>query len=254
MGIYDLAVSWFRKASRLAGFFALHAYFSRPEVRGTGYLDLPGPKVVAANHMGGMLDSALLWTYVGGKVGGRAAFPAKKEFFQPSLTMLGCNNEVFRAWGAIPVDRQHPGNVIDEFVRALERGGRYDGVLSIHFEGRTTPKGVLVGKAKTGFARAALRMPEDRLPLVIPTSVGYKRGTYHALPGFRSHAIVELLEPIDVRPWKERYGRYNPRMGETPGQHAVAEDLAERVKGIIIEDLQRKDIPVAPGFPYGLLG
>jgi 1-acyl-sn-glycerol-3-phosphate acyltransferase len=248
MDLEGIAERAFRKLARVGVFWTMQAYFSRITVKGLEHLEVPGPKVVAANHYGGKLDSMLLWTYVGRKVGDCAAFPGKKELFRPAF-----RGALLRAAGAFPVDREHPGNIIDEFVKALENGGRYDGTLSIHFEGRTTPKGLLVGKAKTGYARAALRLPEEHRPSVIPAAVGYKRGTYHALPAFRAQASIELLEPVDVAPWKERYGTYDPAVGETEGQHAVAQGLTEYVKSRIIENLKARGIPAAPGFPYGIL-
>jgi 1-acyl-sn-glycerol-3-phosphate acyltransferase len=240
-----LAARLARQGLRFMGYWLLNCYFSRPELRNARHLGLPGPKVIAANHMGDMFDPVILWTYAGRELDGRLSIPGKKEIFR--LDPFGVSNAFFRMVGGIPVDRENPGNIIDGFVKALENGGRYDGTLSIHFEGKSTPRGELVAKAKTGFARAALRLPEERRPRVIPASISYHGGIYHCLPAFRSHPVVEFLEPIDVLPWKRAYGTYDPARGESEAQHRVAQDLTGLVKRLVVEDLQRKGFKASPG-------
>jgi 1-acyl-sn-glycerol-3-phosphate acyltransferase len=241
MGLDDVAGRLFRKVGRAASSALIRAYFSEVDVKGLEHLDGRGPYIVAANHMGDMFDAMVLWTYLGRKLGDRVKFPAKKELFDPSWKLLWLNAPIMRTFGCIPVDRKNPGNIIDEFVRALEHGGAYDGAISIHFEGTSTPKGVLVGKAKTGFARAALRMPAEHLPLIVPTAMCYKDGNLRT--AYRSSASAELLQPLDIRPWKERYDQ----AADAAGQYQVAHDLAERVRDTVVQDLQRKGFTEAPG-------
>jgi 1-acyl-sn-glycerol-3-phosphate acyltransferase len=79
-------VKWFRDAARFGTFFGLKGYFAREDVRGLERLDqspTARPQIVAANHYGGKLDSVLIWTHLGRKVGDRAAFPGKRSSSSP---------------------------------------------------------------------------------------------------------------------------------------------------------------------------
>jgi 1-acyl-sn-glycerol-3-phosphate acyltransferase len=241
MGLEDLAGRMFRTTSRWASTGLLHGYFSKVEVQGLDYLKTPGPKIIAANHMGDMFDPIVFWTYLGRALNDNVRFAAKKELFDPSWKLLWLNGPAMRAFGCIPVDRKNPGNIIDEFAKALENNGRYDGTLVIYFEGTSTPKGVLVGKAKTGFARTALRLSPEHTPSIIPASIGYRDGNPRTAYG--AEVAAELLPPVDIAQWKARHDA-----GGTPAeQYAVAQDLAGHVRSLVVADLERKGFKESPG-------
>ncbi len=165
--------------------------WGRPRIVGRHNIPRRGPVVVAANHLA-VLDSFYLTLAVRRQV----SFLAKREYFDRAGVTGRLQRWFFSAVGQIPVDRRggaRASSALETAARIVERGG----VWGIHPEGTRSPDGRLY-RGRTGAVRVAL---DAEVPLV-PVAIMGTRRPDRAVPWWRRRVVVEILEPLDLTPFR----------------------------------------------------
>lgn len=177
----------------------LKAFFRRIEVEGLERVRPTGPVLLVANHVNSLIDAVLM----AGTLGRLPRFLAKSTLWQ----MLGLRPFLALA-KVIPVYRRQDKGVDTsknmETFAACHEVLRQGGAIALFPEGISHNKPNLQ-PLKTGAARIALEAEERFGPLgieIVPVGL-----TFGAKGMFRSRALVQVGEPLEVRlePEKDSY-------------------------------------------------
>lgn len=147
--------------------------------------------IVAADHLA-VLDSFYLTLAARRQV----TFLAKSEYFDSGGVAGHLQRWFFSAMGQIPVDRRGGATAspaLEAATRIVEQGG----VWGIHPEGTRSPDGRLC-RGRTGAVRVAI---DTGIPLVPVAITGTRHG--RSLPWWRRRVVVEILEPLDLDPFRD---------------------------------------------------
>ncbi|GAB2651081.1 lysophospholipid acyltransferase family protein [Prescottella soli] len=164
--------------------------WGRPKILGRNNIPRTGPVIVAANHLA-VLDSFYLTLAARRQV----TFLAKREYFDRGGSTGRLQRWFFSAVGQIPVDRRGGARAVSALAAAagiVERGG----VWGIHPEGTRSPDGRLY-RGRTGAVRVAM---DTEVPLV-PVAITGTRPD-RSVPWWRRRVVVEILEPLDLTPFR----------------------------------------------------
>ncbi|EWC61240.1 1-acyl-sn-glycerol-3-phosphate acyltransferase [Actinokineospora spheciospongiae] len=183
--------------------------FFRPTVVGANLVPTKGPVILAINHLA-VIDSFVVPLMLSRKV----AFLAKAEYFTATSLRGRLVGTLFRALGAIPVQRDNSRAALQSLEVAgavLDRGDAF----AIHPEGTRSLDGKL-HRGRTGVAQLAL---EHGAPVVPVALVGTDRvqpaGT--RLPRPRRIKVV-FGEPLD-------FSRYAGLGNSLPIRRAVTDEV-----------------------------
>ncbi|GLZ43253.1 lysophospholipid acyltransferase family protein [Actinokineospora sp. NBRC 105648] len=198
----------FYRALRVVLSFLAKMYL-RPVVEGADRVPTRGPVILAINHLA-VIDSFVVPMMVPRKV----AFLAKAEYFaggSPRKRMVGI---LFRALGAIPVERDNSRAALASLEVAgeiLDKGQAF----AIHPEGTRSLNGKL-HRGRTGVAQLAL----EHKALVVPVAL---IGTDKVQPAGkkfpRPHRItVKFGTPLD-------FTRYDGMANSLPIRRAVTDEI-----------------------------
>ncbi|WP_018684026.1 lysophospholipid acyltransferase family protein [Actinokineospora enzanensis] len=183
--------------------------YLRPRVEGAERVPAKGPVILAINHLA-VIDSFLVPMMVSRKV----AFLAKAEYFAVGSPRKRLVRMLFRAVGAIPVERDNSRAALASLEvsgEVLDRGEAF----AIHPEGTRSLDGKL-HRGRTGVAQLAL----EHNALVVPVAV---IGTDKVQPAGkkfpRPHRItVRFGEPLD-------FSRYDGLANSLPIRRAVTDEV-----------------------------
>jgi 1-acyl-sn-glycerol-3-phosphate acyltransferase len=166
--------------------FAANLFFRRIETVGLERIPAEKPVIFAVNHPNGLVDPLFVLCFAPRPV----SFLAKAPLFRYPL--IGWFARTFEG---IPVYRKQdnvPGSNRETFSRArqvLAKGG----AIAIFPEG-TTHSDPRLRELKTGAARIALGASMERI-VIVPVGLYYT-----SKQTFRSSAVMQFGDPIDVRP------------------------------------------------------
>jgi len=156
----------------------------RPVVTGADRVPSKGAVILAINHLA-VIDSFVVALMVPRKV----AFLAKAEYFEGSRKVL------FRALGAVPVNRQHSRAALASLDTAGEILNRCE-AFAIHPEGTRSLDGRL-HRGRTGVAQLALSSGAPVVPVAV---IGTDRAQP---PGIRiprpRRITIRFGEPLDFQ-------------------------------------------------------
>ncbi|WP_229786408.1 MULTISPECIES: lysophospholipid acyltransferase family protein [Actinokineospora] len=183
--------------------------FLRPVVTGAELVPAKGPVILAVNHLS-VIDSFLVPMMLRRPV----SFLAKAEYFQGGSPRKRLVGTLFRALGAIPVDRDNSRAALaslDVAGEVLDRGAAF----AIHPEGTRSLDGKL-HRGRTGVAQLAL----EHKACVVPVGV---IGTDRVLPAGarfpRRHRIeIRFGEPL-------YFDRYDGLTNSLPIRRAVTDEV-----------------------------
>ncbi|MCA0872306.1 lysophospholipid acyltransferase family protein [Seohaeicola saemankumensis] len=175
----------------------LSVFFRDVVVIGADRFPAGGPVIVVSNHLNSLIDGVAL----------TAALPRMPRMLAASIIWDNAPlRPLLAAAGVIPVFRLQdvgPGNTRhrDTFEQTWEllAGG---GVLSLFPEGASHNEPHLL-PMKSGAARIALETGKQRGPLdirIVPVGLFYEAKTV-----FRSRALVEIGDQLDIGPDLDRY-------------------------------------------------
>ncbi|SDD00378.1 lysophospholipid acyltransferase family protein [Actinokineospora iranica] len=183
--------------------------FLRPVVEGADRVPAHGPVILAINHLA-VIDSFVVPMMLSRKV----AFLAKAEYFEGRSPRGRMTAVLFRALGAIPVQRDNSRAALASLEVAgavLDKGGAF----AIHPEGTRSLDGKL-HRGRTGVAQLAL----EHKALVVPVAVigtDKVQPTGKKMP--RPHRItVRFGEPLD-------FSRYDGMANSLPIRRAVTDEV-----------------------------
>ena len=171
--------------------FVLGLFYRRVEVVGRDRLP-PGPKIVVANHVNGLIDPLFVF--------GPLRLPAR-TLGKSTLWRIPILRQLLDLAGVIPVYRRQDEGADtarnrETFARSVEELAR-GATLAIFPEGISHDRPRLQ-PLRTGAARIALEAELERGPLglrIVPVGLVFEeRGT------FRSRALVVVGDPIDPAP------------------------------------------------------
>ncbi|RZS44320.1 1-acyl-sn-glycerol-3-phosphate acyltransferase [Herbihabitans rhizosphaerae] len=188
--------------------FLARMYF-RPVVSGAERVPQRGPVILAINHLA-VIDSFVVPMMVHRKV----AFLAKAEYFEGRGPRGRLVATLFRALGAVPVQRDNSRAALaalDVAGEVLARGEAF----AIHPEGTRSLDGKL-HRGRTGVAQLALEGGARVVPVaLIGTDKVQPRGT--KIP--RPHKIeVRFGEPLD-------FSRYSGLGSTPPVRRAITDEI-----------------------------
>ncbi|APE12764.1 1-acyl-sn-glycerol-3-phosphate acyltransferase (plasmid) [Rhodococcus sp. 2G] len=166
----------------------------RPKIVGRRNLPRRGPVIVAANHLA-VLDSFYLTLAARRQI----TFLAKGDYFDRGGLTGRLQRWFFTAVGQIPVDRRG-GSAASLALEAATRIVEHGGVWGIHPEGTRSPDGRLY-RGRTGAVRVAMDTGAPLVPVAI-TGTKPDRG----VPWWRRRVVVEILEPLDLAPFRNAKG------------------------------------------------
>ncbi len=198
----------FYRALRVVLSFMARMYF-RPVVEGADQVPARGPVILAINHLA-VIDSFVVPMMVPRKV----AFLAKAEYFEGGSLGKRLVGVIFRALGAIPVQRDNSRAALaslDDAGVVLDRGDAF----AIHPEGTRSLDGKL-HRGRTGVAQLAL----EHRALVVPVAL---IGTDKVQPAGkrvpRPHRItLRFGAPLD-------FTRYDGMANSLPIRRAVTDEV-----------------------------
>ncbi|WP_156754836.1 lysophospholipid acyltransferase family protein [Actinokineospora pegani] len=198
----------FYRALRSVLSFLARLYL-RPTVVGANQVPTTGPVILAINHLA-VVDSFVVPLMLPRKV----AFLAKSEYFTGTGPRGKLTAVLFRALGAIPVQRDNSRAALESLEVAgavLDRGEAF----AIHPEGTRSLDGKL-HRGRTGVAQLALEHRARVVPVaLVGTDKVQPRGT--KVP--RPHRIkVVFGEPLD-------FSRYNGLGNSLPIRRAVTDEV-----------------------------
>lgn len=175
----------------------------RPVVTGAGGVPKRGGVILAINHLA-VIDSFLVALMLPRKV----AFLAKAEYF------TGWRAVLFRALGAVPVNRQHSRAALAALDTAGEVLGRGE-AFAIHPEGTRSLDGRL-HRGHTGVAQLALSSGAPVVPVaVIGTDRAQPAGTRIPRP---RRITIRFGEPLDFQ-------RYQGMDGAPAIRRAITDEI-----------------------------
>lgn len=175
----------------------------RPVVSGADRVPSAGPVILAINHLA-VIDSFVVALMVPRRV----TFLAKQEYFK------GARGVLFRALGAVPVNRQHSRAALAALEVAGEILGRGE-AFAIHPEGTRSLDGRL-HRGRTGVAQLALASGAPVVPVAVI-------GTDNAQPpGIRiprpRRIAIRFGEPLDFQ-------RYQGMDGAPAIRRAITDEI-----------------------------
>ncbi|MBM7772040.1 1-acyl-sn-glycerol-3-phosphate acyltransferase [Actinokineospora baliensis] len=183
--------------------------FLRPVVEGAERVPAKGPVILAINHLA-VIDSFVVPMMVSRRV----SFLAKAEYFaggSPKKRLVGV---LFRALGAIPVERDNSRAALASLEVAgavLDAGDAF----AIHPEGTRSLDGKL-HRGRTGVAQLAL---EHKAPVVPVALIGTDKVQPAGRKWPRPHRItVRFGEPLD-------FSRYDGLANSLPIRRAVTDEI-----------------------------
>ncbi|MGQ0842473.1 lysophospholipid acyltransferase family protein [Actinokineospora sp.] len=196
------------RALRVVLSFLARIYL-RPVVEGADRVPAKGPVILAINHLA-VIDSFVVPMMLSRKV----AFLAKAEYFEARTLRGRFVGTLFRALGAVPVQRDNSRAALaalDVAGEALDRGEAF----AIHPEGTRSLDGKL-HRGRTGVAQLAL----EHRALVVPVALV---GTDKVQPAGtrlpRPHRItVRFGTPLD-------FTRYDGMGSSLPIRRAVTDEI-----------------------------
>ncbi|WP_424184358.1 lysophospholipid acyltransferase family protein [Actinokineospora sp. G85] len=198
----------FYRALRSVLSFLAKLYF-RPTVVGANQVPATGPVILAINHLA-VVDSFVVPLMLPRKV----AFLAKSEYFTGAGPRGKLTAVLFRALGAIPVQRDNSRAALESLEVAgsvLDHGGAF----AIHPEGTRSLDGKL-HRGRTGVAQLALEHQAPVVPVaLVGTDKVQPRGT--RVPRPRRIKVV-FGEPLD-------FSRYNGLGNSLPIRRAVTDEV-----------------------------
>lgn len=206
---------------RWLGRLALDAFYRRVEVVGVDRFPEDRPVIVLANHFNSLVDGAVITSFL----------PRMPRFLGASTVWDHRPLRPFlNAAGVVPLYRRqdgraHEGSLAESFSKAsdlLEAGG----VLAIFPEGisHNTPR---VLPLKTGAARIALETEIRRGPIdlaIVPVCL-----TFEAKYRFRSRALLEIGDPVSLKPEEIERFRSGDRAKRTEAARALTARLHNRL-------------------------
>ncbi|CRK61687.1 1-acyl-sn-glycerol-3-phosphate acyltransferase [Alloactinosynnema sp. L-07] len=183
--------------------------FLRPVVEGADRVPDKGPVILAINHLA-VIDSFVVPMMLKRKV----AFLAKAEYFQAKSVKGKLVGTLFRALGAIPVQRDNSRAALaslDDAGAVLDTGGAF----AIHPEGTRSLDGRLY-RGRTGVAQLALEHHAVVVPVaLIGTDKVQPKGKRFPRP----HRItVRFGAPLD-------FTRYDGMGNSLPIRRAVTDEV-----------------------------
>lgn len=175
----------------------------RPVVSGADRVPSAGPVILAINHLA-VIDSFVVALMVPRRV----AFLAKQEYFK------GARGVLFRALGAVPVNRQHSRAALAALEVAGDILGRGE-AFAIHPEGTRSLDGRL-HRGRTGVAQLALASGAPVVPVAV---IGTDRAQP---PGIRiprpRRITIRFGEPLDFQ-------RYQGMDGAPAIRRAITDEI-----------------------------
>jgi 1-acyl-sn-glycerol-3-phosphate acyltransferase len=175
----------------------------RPVVTGADRVPTRGAVILAINHLA-VIDSFVVALMLPRRV----AFLAKAEYFEGSRAIL------FRALGAVPVDRQHSRAALAALEVAGEVLARGE-AFAIHPEGTRSLDGRL-HRGRTGVAQLALSSGAPVVPVAV---IGTDRAQP---PGMRiprpRRITIRFGEPLD-------FSRYAGMEGAPAIRRAITDEI-----------------------------
>lgn len=169
--------------------------WGRPKIVGRQNIPRRGPAILAANHLA-ILDSFYLTLAARRPV----TFLAKADYFERAGLIGRLHRWFFTAVGQIPVDRRG-GNAASPALAAATRIIERGGLWGIHPEGSRSPDGRLY-RGRTGAVRVAM---DTGVPLVPVAITGTTRNP-HVPRWRRQRVVIEILEPLDLTPFRRTDG------------------------------------------------
>ncbi|MCL2736194.1 MAG: 1-acyl-sn-glycerol-3-phosphate acyltransferase [Propionibacteriaceae bacterium] len=128
-----------------------------PTVKGKQNIPVPGPAILAGNHLG-TGETFILWALAPVDV----TFAAKKELFRTDTLWRRFAGWFLRAMHQVPMDRSG-GEASADAMGTAEDHLRQGGYVAFHPEGHRSPDGRLY-KGRTGVARLALAVGAPIVP------------------------------------------------------------------------------------------
>jgi 1-acyl-sn-glycerol-3-phosphate acyltransferase len=183
--------------------------FLRPVVEGADRVPTNGPVILAINHLA-VIDSFVVPMMLKRKV----AFLAKAEYFESRSVRGRLVGTLFRALGAVPVQRDNSRAALaslDDAGAILDKGGAF----AIHPEGTRSLDGRL-HRGRTGVAQLAL----EHRALVVPVAlIGTDKVQPKGKRFPRPHRItVRFGAPLD-------FARYDGMANSLPIRRAVTDEV-----------------------------
>jgi 1-acyl-sn-glycerol-3-phosphate acyltransferase len=195
-------------------------YYGQIEVSGGDRIPQTGPVLLCANHANSLVDPVLIGVAAHRPV----RFMAKAPLFDHPL--LG---PPMSALGMIPVYRgSDEGSDIRKNFESLDVGAKVlvaGQAMGIFPEGKSTDQAHLE-MVRSGAARMAIQASEEGAAglLVVPIGITYERKDL-----FRSSALIQIAEPIDVGECLQQH-EGNTRKA----RRALTQELESRLKDVVV--------------------
>lgn len=188
----------------------------RPVIDGREHIPASGPLIVASNHLS-FIDSVVIPLAVPRRV----AFLAKAEYFEGRSLASLPRRAFFRAFGAVPVERDQQRDAQASLALAAQVLSRGD-AFGIYPEGTRSRDGRLY-RGRTGVGWLALASGSVVVPVgLIGTDLVQPVGARTP----RVHRVrVRFGEPVDPRHYAD---------GLTPGQarRAITDEVMDRIAAL----------------------